>query len=273
MNRSHVAPLLITVFALATLGIAASIHTAHPDTTIQGRSADTFGGSHAGQTSERQSQSVGHIHPFAFPDLNAEQGLNARPIQSGHTLQRLAIGLTLLIFGAILVIHHLTSNDPHGEPPAEATDTTVNEHALDTLSVPISDPPPTNDVYRAWRAMITSLDVPWECQETPTELAQKAIRAGLPETPVTNLTALFCSVRYGGKPPTDEREQCAQHALDQIQQTEQSTDAESCGWSERWIRGVSHCHGWTSPRTRRASRGGDHITDRVIRMEFGSRRA
>lgn len=229
MNQSHVATVLITVFALASLGIAAStLHTAHSD-TIMGGSADTPGSSHAGQTSEYQSQSGGQaVHPFAFPGVNVGEGLDDTPMQSDHPIRRLAIGLALLLFGALLVVRHLTSNDAHGEPPAdETTDTTVNEHASETPSNPASDLPPTNGVYRAWQVMITDLDVPVENQETPTELAQKAVRAGGPETPVTDLTALFCSVRYGGNPPTDEREQGARHALDQIQQTDRSSDAES----------------------------------------------
>lgn len=229
MNQSHVATLFITVFALAVLGIAAStLPTAHPSDTYQENSKDTSG-SHMEQSGERQPQSGGQaVNPFVFPDLNVEQGLNNRPSQSGHTLQRLAIGLTLLVFGAILVVRYLTSNDTNGEPPGdEITDTPGNEHVADTSVVSASNPPPTNDVYRAWRAMISSHDGSWENQETPTELAQKAIRAGLPETPVTDLTALFCTVRYSGEPPTDEREQCAQHALDQIQQTDQSNNADS----------------------------------------------
>lgn len=225
MNRSHTATLLITVFALAILGIAAStLHAAHPDATKEG-SADPSEEFQTGQTSGRQAQSSGgQATHFAFPDVNVERGLNNRSVQSGDIIQRLVIGGILLLSGAILLIRRLTSNDndPHSGAD-EATDPPINEHASDTPVVPASNPPPTNDVYRAWRAMIASLD--WGDQETPAELAQKAIRAGHPETPVTELTALFCSVRYGGRPPTDEREQCAQHALDQIQQTEQSDDA------------------------------------------------
>ncbi|WP_266080800.1 DUF4129 domain-containing protein [Haladaptatus caseinilyticus] len=62
----------------------------------------------------------------------------------------------------------------------------------------VNDAPLTNDVYRAWRSMITSLGSPWENQETPAELEQRAITARLPEAPVHELTELFRSVRYGG---------------------------------------------------------------------------
>ena len=229
MNRSSGATLLITVFALAVLGIAAStLYTAHPDTIHQQGSPDISERSQAGQASETQSQSDRQaVRLFAFPDINVEQGLK-NPSQSRNTIQRLAIGLVLLCFGAILVIRHLTSNDPHVETPTnDVTDTTSDEYAPNSLLIPASNPQPMNDVYRAWTEMIASSDVLYKNQDTPTELAQKAIRAGFPETPVTELTALFCSVRYGGKPPTDEREQCARHALDQVQQTDRSNDAES----------------------------------------------
>lgn len=233
MNRSHGATLLITVFSLAILGLAAgTLYTAYPDTIHQGSASDISGSSHTGEASEIQPQSDEQAtRLFVFPDINVEQGL--KNSSQSQYIQRLVIGLALLIFGAILVIRYLTSNDPHAETPTdEATDTTDNEYTSDSSLVPSHNPPPINDVYRAWRAMITSLDVSWENQDTPTELAQRAIRNGSPETPVTELTALFCSVRYGGKPPTDEREQCAQNALDQVQQTDRSNDAESLG-SER----------------------------------------
>lgn len=229
MNHSHGATLLITVFALAILGTAAStLYTAHPDTIHQGSSSDISGDSHVGQASATQPHSDGQsIRLFVFPDINVEQGLRT-PAQSKQTIRRLAIGLVLLLFGAILVIRYLTSNDPHAETQTdEAIDTTGDEYVTDTSVVPDSSPPPMNDVYRAWRDMITSLDVPWENQDTPTELAQRAIQAGSPETPITELTALFCSVRYGGKPPTEEREQCAEHTLDQVQQTNPSNEADS----------------------------------------------
>jgi hypothetical protein len=231
MNRSSGATLLITVFALAVLGIAAStLYTAHPDAIYQGSSPTISGRSPTGGTSEVQSGSDGQpVRLFAFPDINVDQGLK-NSSQSQSTIQRLAIGLVLLFLGAILLIRHLTSNDPHAETPTdEVTDTTGEKSVPETPVVSASNPPPMNDVYRAWRAMIMSLDAPLEKGDTPTDLAGKAIRDGFPETPVTELTALFCSVRYGGKPPSDEREQSAQHALDQVQQTDRSNDAESPG--------------------------------------------
>ncbi len=49
MNRSHVTSLLITMFAIAVLGIAAStLQSAHPASNHQETAVETPEGSHAG---------------------------------------------------------------------------------------------------------------------------------------------------------------------------------------------------------------------------------
>ncbi len=57
-----------------------------------------------------------------------EKGLNDRRVQSGNALTRLTLGIGLLLFGAILDIWYLTTDDVRGETvPDEGTDTVVTE--------------------------------------------------------------------------------------------------------------------------------------------------
>lgn len=231
MNRSHVAPLLIAVFALAILGMAAStLQSAHPVSNKQKTTVETPGKSHTGgQASQSQSQSGKRQGTHSLmPNLNVKNGLNSGQIRSGSTLTRLALGIGLLLFGALLVIWRLTTDDERGEiVDGEETGGVVTETKSSTPSMRVNDLPLTNNVYRAWRTMVRSLGPPRENQETPAELERRAIRAKLPEMPVHELTELFRSVRYGGKFPNDSRERRAQKALDEIRQSENMNDADS----------------------------------------------
>nr|WP_303647699.1 DUF4129 domain-containing protein [Haloarchaeobius sp. HME9146] len=74
-----------------------------------------------------------------------------------------------------------------------------------------------NEVYRAWREMTTHLDVPEPESSTPAEFAEAAIAAGMTREQVTELTALFEEVRYGGEDPTTDRESRAIEALRAIE--------------------------------------------------------
>jgi len=74
-----------------------------------------------------------------------------------------------------------------------------------------------NEVYRAWRDMTAVLDVDRPESSTPAEFAAAAIDAGVDKEPVTDLTAVFERVRYGGEDPTDDRERQAVEALRRIE--------------------------------------------------------
>ena len=75
-----------------------------------------------------------------------------------------------------------------------------------------------NEVYRAWRDMTEVLDVDRPASSTPAEFAAAAVEAGVDEEPVTDLTAVFERVRYGGEDPTEERERRAVEALRRIEE-------------------------------------------------------
>jgi hypothetical protein len=75
---------------------------------------------------------------------------------------------------------------------------------------------PSNDVDRAWLAMVKQAnpDRPWS--RTPAECAQAAVDAGMNAEAVSRLTTLFEEVRYGDAPVTDERRQRAREWFERL---------------------------------------------------------
>ncbi|QIB75184.1 DUF4129 domain-containing protein [Halogeometricum borinquense] len=226
MNRSHAAALLITVLALSTVGVAASTLPSaqpadRPDSSFRGG----FDEAHSGSGGKGASQSINHL---ALPDLNVENGVKSDRSQSKSTVGRLVVGVALFLAGTALVLWRLTSDDSQAARESEKeTDVSTDEVTSEVAHSKRRNLPPTNEVYRAWNTLGTSLEAHREAQETPTEFAQRAIRAGHPRNAVERLTALFCSVRYGGEPPTADREKRAQNAVEQIQRTNDSNSADS----------------------------------------------
>jgi hypothetical protein len=76
-----------------------------------------------------------------------------------------------------------------------------------------------NEVFRAWREMTGHLNVENPDASTPTEFADVAREAGMDGEHVERLTNLFRDVRYGGRSPTEDREQEAVDALRAIEET------------------------------------------------------
>lgn len=72
---------------------------------------------------------------------------------------------------------------------------------------------PSNDVHRAWVAMVKRADVDDPRSKTPAECARAAIERGMDAEAVESLTRLFEDVRYGDAQPTKERAQEARNSL------------------------------------------------------------
>jgi len=75
-------------------------------------------------------------------------------------------------------------------------------------------PPPSNDVYRAWRALADRVGP--DRARTAGEYADAALAQGADEDAVRTLTALFRRVRYGGAEPTERLEARARRARDAL---------------------------------------------------------
>ncbi|MFB6256735.1 MAG: DUF4129 domain-containing protein [Haloplanus sp.] len=130
-----------------------------------------------------------------------------------------ALGLALVVAAALLV--RATGDDDPGDAPAgesDAPSTAAIGRAAGRAADRIEhDVPADNAVYRAWREMTDHLDVADPATSTPAEFAEAAVAAGMAPADVDELTALFEDVRYGGRDPTDDREERAVDALRRIE--------------------------------------------------------
>lgn len=77
---------------------------------------------------------------------------------------------------------------------------------------------PSNDVYRAWLAMVSRANPDSPRVRTPSECARAALDAGIDADTVERLTTLFEEVRYGNEPVTDERVRQARESLQRIEE-------------------------------------------------------
>ncbi|WP_424016816.1 DUF4129 domain-containing protein [Halorientalis pallida] len=102
--------------------------------------------------------------------------------------------------------------DERPEPDVRVDHDDGDDGATDSAPL-VPDAAADNEVYRAWRTMVTELDVPYGETTTPREFAREAARAGAATEPVERLTDLFDRVRYGTAEPTEEREDRARDAL------------------------------------------------------------
>lgn len=76
-----------------------------------------------------------------------------------------------------------------------------------------------NEVYRAWLEMTRALSVSNPRSKTPEEFADVAVRAGMAEEDVEELTRLFNAVRYGSKTPESADEQRAVDLLERVHES------------------------------------------------------
>lgn len=74
-----------------------------------------------------------------------------------------------------------------------------------------------NEIHRAWWEMTSAMSVPDPDTKTPGEFAERAIRAGMDERDVRDLTALFEDVRYGDGEPTPDEVDRAVALLERIE--------------------------------------------------------
>lgn len=153
------------------------------------------------------------------PDTQPDQSWLDRLLALLETLLDVLLRVLaiLLLIGAALVAyryrHRLPlpwtdSNDPSDETGAE-----------------FEPAPPSNEVLRAWYAMITSLDLGARREKTPRQYTAEAIDRGADPDAVTTLTDAFEEVRYGDRPTTDERIARARNGLKQVQATAESASS------------------------------------------------
>lgn len=162
-----------------------------------------------------------------FPGASQKAGERASTAASVAVI--LAV-LALLVLGIGAVVRQSRGSDAPDADEEEPTDTTPRPEPDDTEAVgriagrtadrlehQDGDSSLDNEVYRAWAEMTEQLDIPDDESTTPREFATAAAEAGLSAEDVEELTELFEAVRYGGYPPTADREQRAVSVLRRIE--------------------------------------------------------
>ncbi|WP_227355248.1 DUF4129 domain-containing protein [Haladaptatus salinisoli] len=134
----------------------------------------------------------------------------------------LFVVLGIALVGAVVL---LVKSSGGSEPDTPASEETPGEEdvaavgraageAADRIE---SEASVENEVYRAWREMTRHLDVRAPESSTPGEFAAAAVDAGMGREDVSELTAVFEEVRYGGEDATGDRERRAVSALRRIE--------------------------------------------------------
>ncbi|MES3162389.1 MAG: DUF4129 domain-containing protein [Halorubrum sp.] len=150
--------------------------------------------------------------------------------------------VVVAIVASVLVLLSATGDDEAASGPGEsdAEDASTTDPDLAAVARTagvaadrIESETTGNEVYRAWREMTETLDIDRPASSTPAEFASAAVDAGVAEEPVSQLTAVFERVRYGGADPTDDRERQAVDALRRIETAHGGTDGHPGGGSGR----------------------------------------
>lgn len=147
----------------------------------------------------------------------------ARTVTTESPALAVLVGLVLVV--GIAVLFHFARSDDEAEADTETepgdptTDATAGVgraagRAADRIA---EEGGARNEVYRAWEEMTDHLDVANPGSSTPREFARAATDAGMTRGDVDELTDLFRTVRYGGRPITDGRESRAVTALRRIE--------------------------------------------------------
>ena len=91
-----------------------------------------------------------------------------------------------------------------------------NTGEYERTPTPPTTPDPSNEIERAWWAMVERFGVDQPHIKTPGECAREAIDAGGDEDAIRTLTRTFEEVRYGGAPITEDRLARIRHGTDRL---------------------------------------------------------
>jgi hypothetical protein len=140
-------------------------------------------------------------------------------VRSGRSLER----LLYLLFGCVTVASAVAVLLPDDADYATVFRRLRSRLVarLDRLRADAEDPEPThlsNEVHRLWWQFARRYGDAANGVETPTEIAGRARRAGLPSEAVDELRTVFEQVRYGDRPLTPEHVRRAAEAWERIEE-------------------------------------------------------
>lgn len=188
----------------------------------------------APESSERTGLIPSDLLNASMPSGGGMLGQASGQSPAPPSLLMLAL-LGVVFLAAVVVIFKSTGDDEQELPEAPVEPETDDDRiqAIGRVAGAAADRIDAqgevgNEVYRAWRQMVSLLEVTNPQATTPGEFADAATEAGMDRADVEVLTDLFESVRYGGFEATEAREAQAISALRNIESTYADEDA---GWS------------------------------------------
>jgi hypothetical protein len=220
VNRRTAGLLVVTLFAIAVIGLSASAIDSTPIESgfgIEAGSANGSGDSSSGSggSAATSGDGTGGSGIFSIEIDGADAS------ESDSSSSPVSSLLVVVVFVGIAAADVVLVFWSTGDSALEAAATTAREPAPPDNGQSMEDEShaadPMNEVYTAWWEMTRDLDVPRLRSRTPGELAAAAIDAGMTSEAVEELTALFTAVRYGDVSVTADREQRARAALDRLQ--------------------------------------------------------
>ncbi|SEN48338.1 protein of unknown function [Halorientalis persicus] len=210
--------LAAVVAALSFAVVGATIDGSRPSPTVESEGGDL-------RTPSPRSSAAGAANltdpggdsATAVPD--PPDGINSRLaayLPAVNPLLLLAV--TALVIATLwwLGVRGRTEQERATDRPGTDRDRPDDGGGEEGTTMPVPDAAADNEVYRAWRTMVTELDVPYGETTTPREFAREAVRTGADTEPVERLTDLFDRVRYGAAEPTEDREERARDALNAL---------------------------------------------------------
>lgn len=164
-----------------------------------GPTPESDGGAGGGPPAEEAAETDGRSVPYAYV---------------------LVAGLVLLGVGWLYLFTRDDSDGDGSSGGGADADVVSADSDVRSAGLPsresVSDVPPSNPVYRAWREMATDVQASSDASLTANEVAAAAAERGFDGDAVRTLTRVFEEVRYGDRPVTDDRERRATSALESI---------------------------------------------------------
>lgn len=210
MDRHDGATVAICLLSLAVLAVVAA--SLPVDQTDSG-SAPGEGGEASGPTEE--------------PPVTTRIGFEL--LSLAPTLFLVALGVAGAIL-ALLAHRTLTrppADDGTGDRGSPEDEGTADDDSLEAVAATAGRAAERirqaesveNEIYRAWRELTRAVSTANPEATTPGEFSAAAIRAGMAEDDVRELTRLFNDVRYGDREPTPAAERRAVEVLERIERS------------------------------------------------------
>lgn len=168
-----------------------------------------------------------------FPDLSgggstgalgegAAEGAGSATSSTGLDLP-LLVGAVVLVVVLVIVAVVVGRREDDEEGPESAAPVATDEGRVDPVGTgggsmgrtAIGSVPADNDVYRTWLALVDAANADVR-RDSPAEVADRAVDAGVDEGAVREITSLFESVRYGSRATTESTERRARSARERL---------------------------------------------------------